>query len=267
MAQEKKPLAGSLKTEGKPKTKSSKRAFTETAESKPKKRRKKGGSDDGETSSSKMKQSVTEEPGTREKRGPSLSPEIGTEDEAKTQRSMDEPKVDAGKVDGSESEMSIVLDEDPKLAKKRRQKSDPKPKGRKGDTTKTKQTSEPHTDPDAEEIRRLQGWLVKCGIRKMWYKELAAYDTAKAKIKHLKEMLTDAGMTGRYSKEKADQIREERELKADLEAVQQGEKVWGKAEERVEEGESGGGDRPRRRLARGLQGLDFLNDEDGEETD
>ena len=163
--------------------------------------------------------------------------------------------------------MSVVLDEDPKPKKQKRRKSDLKPKAKKIEATKTKRPSEGPIDPEAEEIKRLQGWLIKCGIRKMWYKELAPYDTAKAKIKHLKEMLTDAGMTGRYSKEKADQIREERELKADLEAVQQGEKAWGKAEEDDKQGNTGGGGRSRRTLARGFQGLDFLNDDDGEETD
>lgn len=34
-------------------------------------------------------------------------------------------------------------------------------------------------------------------------------------------------MTGRYSNEKAKRIKEERELAADLEAVQEGAKVWG----------------------------------------
>ena len=51
--------------------------------------------------------------------------------------------------------------------------------------------------PDQAEIKRLQG------IRKFWSKELASYDTPKAKIKNLKQMLAEAGMTGRYSQEKA----------------------------------------------------------------
>ena len=97
----------------------------------------------------------------------------------------------------------------------------------------------------------------------MWWKELQPFESSKAKIAHLKEMLADAGMAGRYSQEKASQIREERELKADLEAVQEGAKIWGKDDEEVVDG----GARPKRQLAKGLQGLDFLNDDDGEETD
>ena len=162
----------------------------------------------------------------------------------------------------SESEMSVVLEEAPKSKKKSQATGSEQPRPKKTGNSKGTKPIEQPTDPDVEEIKRLQGWLVKCGIRKLWHRELASYDTAKAKIRHLKEMLTDAGMTGRFSIEKANQIREERELKADLEAVQAGEKQWGKAESDVEE--TG---RPRRRLAKGLKELDFLNDDDGEETD
>ena len=162
----------------------------------------------------------------------------------------------------SESEMSVLVDEDPKPKKKSRKSESEKPKHKpkKSGPSKATKPSQQPADPDVEEIKRLQGWLVKCGIRKMWYRELAPYETSKAKIRHLKEMLADAGMTGRYSLERATQIRDERELKADLEAVQAGDKHWGKRDSEDE------GGKPRRRLAKGLQELDFLND-DGEETD
>jgi hypothetical protein len=161
--------------------------------------------------------------------------------------------------DDSESEMSVVLDEEPQpKAPRKRQKSAA------GTATKTKKApkaKDEDTSPDQAEIKRLQGWLVKCGIRKLWGKELAPYDTPKAKIKHLKKMLEDAGMTGRPSQEKANQIREERELKADLEQIQEGAKQWGaKSDEEDEDA------KPRRRLARGRQSLAFL-ESDGEETD
>ena len=164
----------------------------------------------------------------------------------------------------SESEMSEVLDEVPKGKGRKRKADSAKPTAKKTETSKIKKPSEQSTDPEAEEIKRLQGWLIKCGIRKMWHRELAPYNTSKAKAVHLKKLLADAGMTGRYSMEKAAQIKEERELQADLEAVQEGAKQWGKVES---DGDDANSDRPKRRLARGLQELDFLNDEDGEETD
>ena len=64
----------------------------------------------------------------------------------------------------------------------------------------------------------------------MWWKELAAYPTAKEKICHLKKMLDDAGMSGRYSNEKAKQIKESRELAAELEAVEEFNERWGQSE-------------------------------------
>ena len=200
--------------------------------------------------------------------------EIGPhEDRTTSNKSADEPPKPAKRESGvdSESEMSVLIDEEPKAKRKKRKKSDPakpsKAGGKKGKESK-KAGKEP-LSADQEEIKRLQGWLVKCGIRKVWGKELARFDGTKEKIKHLKQMLSDAGMTGRYSQDKANQIREERELKADLEAVQDGNKRWGRREEPVEEEDEDGGDgaRPKRRLAKGLQGLDFLNDDDGEETD
>lgn len=64
--------------------------------------------------------------------------------------------------------------------------------------------------------------MLKCGIRKFWSKELAKFETPKEKIKHLTGLLTDVGMTPRYSNEKAKKIKEERELQAEVEAVQEG---------------------------------------------
>ncbi|KAL4980624.1 hypothetical protein BDW66DRAFT_124422 [Aspergillus desertorum] len=159
----------------------------------------------------------------------------------------------------SESEMSVVIDEEPQ-PKRQRQKSTgaTQAKGKKKAPTKVKDAG---VDPNQAEIKRLQGWLIKCGIRKMWARELAPYDTPKAKIKHLKDMLKDVGMEGRYSLEKARQIKEERELRKDLEMVQEGAKRWGK-DTADDDSDSG----RRRRLNRGRKALAFLESE-GEESD
>lgn len=167
-------------------------------------------------------------------------------------------QLETGKSVESDSEMSIVLDEPPKRKKKDTVLGNTKISS----ISKAGKRSEPHADPNAEEIKRLQGWLVKCGVRKLWGKELAPYDTPKLKIRHLRDMLSKIGMTGRFSAERAKQIREERELKADLEEVQEGAKLWGK-EETGEDTSV----KPRRRLARSFLELDFLNSDEGEETD
>jgi hypothetical protein len=169
--------------------------------------------------------------------------------------------------EASDSDLSVLIDEGPKPKKKRKGSAPSEKRGRKPSAAKPKADND--TDPDSAEIKRLQSWLVKCGIRKLWGKELKPYETPKAKIKHLKDMLSDAGMTGRYSLEKANQIKEERELRADIEAVKEGAERWGK-EKNAKEEESVDGDgrtKPKRRLIRGAQILDFLGSDDGEETD
>ncbi|TPR10076.1 Phosphotransferase enzyme family protein [Aspergillus niger] len=175
---------------------------------------------------------------------------------------------------GSPDEEEDKVEKLPKKQTKAAPKKQPSPKASEDyvhdsdeeEVEKPKNAEEtPKDDSESElsaEIKRLQGWLLKCGIRKMWARELAPYDTPKAKINHLKGMLKDAGMEGRYSVEKANRIREERELKADLEMVQEGAKRWGKesASENSDDGQ------PKRRLNRGRKSLAFLESE-GEETD
>jgi hypothetical protein len=175
--------------------------------------------------------------------------------------------------DDSGSEMSVLIDEEPQSKKKRKSKDSlDQPKK----TPKAKPAAE--DDPDQEEIKRLQGWLVKCGIRKIWAFELKPYESSKAKIKHLKDMLAEVGMTGRYSLEKASNVKEQRELAADIEAVQEGNEIWGKdGEERsrrskrsdaavTEDDVDDGDSAPNRKLVRGPKRYDFLSS-DGEESD
>ncbi|KAI0382467.1 hypothetical protein F5Y04DRAFT_252715 [Hypomontagnella monticulosa] len=117
-------------------------------------------------------------------------------------------------VDDSDSELSSVIDDPP-----------PKKRQSKG-ASKSKQAKEP--SGDEVEVKKLQGQLVKCGVRKIWGIELKKYgDDMKGKIRHLKEMLRDIGMDGRFSEAKAKEIKERRELMADLEAVTEMNRNWG----------------------------------------
>ncbi|CAI6335284.1 unnamed protein product [Periconia digitata] len=145
---------------------------------------------------------------------------------------MQTPPPAKAQDEGSDSEMSVLIDESPV---KKRQKSSQKPAKEKKKvsapkTTKAKPASKVDDDPNQAEIKRLQGWLVKCGIRKVWGKELAKCDTPKDKIRHLKGLLSDAGMEGKFSVEKAAKIKEQREFAKDLEEIQAGEAAWGKQE-------------------------------------
>lgn len=199
----------------------------------------------------KKRKTTSEPPESERVESSDLSDHAEAESSAETPTDTKKEPSEHG--DESESEMSVLIDEPPK-PKKRQKSTEPAPKKGK---RKAKAAATDDLDPDQAEIKRLQGWLVKCGIRKMWHRELAPYDTPKAKIKHLKQMLEDAGMKGRYSLEKAKKIREERELQADLEAVKEGASRWG-----AEEADDG----KRRRSNRGRQALAFLEDE-GDESE
>lgn len=156
----------------------------------------------------------------------------------------------------SDSDLSVLIDDGPPR-KKAKPENKTKAKG-KAVKAKPKSSKADALTPQEAEIKRLQGWLLKCGIRKLWHKELAPYDTPAEKIRHLKNMLQDAGMEGRFSVEKARQIKERRELAADLEAVTEGNKAWGKPESEQDE-HSG---RRKRPLAKGFQDLAFLDEDD-----
>lgn len=195
-----------------------------------------------------------------------LSRSLDSQSELSSVPEMEDPPPDPKnpmKQDSpSEGEMSPVLDETHKQNKRRRAANESSAQGsRKAPKSKAQAGSE--ISPDDVEIKRLQGWLVKCGIRKLWGKELKPYETSKGKIKHLRKLLEDVGMTGRFSMEKAREIREKRELAADLAEVQDRTQRWGKAES--SDPDTGG--KPRRRLVRGSRTFDFLNESDGEETD
>jgi hypothetical protein len=191
-----------------------------------------------------------EEPATATKEDPKAEDHQAPKD-------IEEPSKELAKppADDSSSELSSVIDDPPPPKKKGPKKStSPKdPKAPKSKPAKEKPESAEPSDPNAEEVKRLQGWLVKCGIRKVWGKELAPYSSPREKIAHLKQMLKDVGMDGRYSVEKARQIKEQRELAADLEAVKDFDERWGKKEEQE----------TRMRGAKRVL-VDFSDDEDSE---
>lgn len=121
-----------------------------------------------------------------------------------------------------DSDLSSLIDDPPPKKKAGRPKKSTSPSAATNTKTKPNTQRKPSSaapTADEEEIKRLQSQLLKCGIRKLWHRELAHCGTSKAKITHLKSMLTDAGMTGRFSAEKARAIKEARELEAELESA------------------------------------------------
>ncbi|EFY91962.1 hypothetical protein J3458_018920 [Metarhizium acridum] len=154
------------------------------------------------------------------------SPSIGEEDDSKDDAmSSIEVEVSNSAVN-EEEEYSDVIDEAPKPKRKKKERKDSSSKPAKPKLKKT--TESTPDDPDEAEIKKLQSQLVKCGIRKLWHNELKKYgDDARAKIRHLKRMLTEVGMDGRFSEAKAREIRETRELLAEAEAAQEMNRLWG----------------------------------------
>ncbi|KAG6357666.1 hypothetical protein INS49_013545 [Diaporthe citri] len=157
--------------------------------------------------------------------------------------------------DGDSSELSSVIDDEPPAKKKRKSKEPAAKKtaAPKGAARKSAGGGE-EADPDEAEVKKLQGQLVKCGVRKIWGFELKGCGgDAKAKIRHLRGMLRDVGMDGRFSEAKAREIKERRELAAELEAVNEMNDLWGV-----------GGRRGRRAAApKGKLAEDSEDDEEG----
>lgn len=125
-----------------------------------------------------------------------------------------------------EDEYSDVIDEPPPTKRKKGEKKESsKPKA---PNSAVKKEATATDDPKDAEIKKLQSHLTKCGVRKLWHMELKQYgDNAGAKIRHLKKMLSDIGMDGRFSEAKAREIKEMRELQADVEAAQEMDRLWG----------------------------------------
>ncbi|KAI1166060.1 hypothetical protein F5B18DRAFT_608527 [Nemania serpens] len=146
--------------------------------------------------------------------GDAAAKEEDSEEDAKLDRKETKPAVD-----DSDSSLSSVPDEPPL----RKQKG----KGPRG-TIKPKKSAPKELTGDEAEIKKLQGQLVKCGVRKIWGFEMKKYGSdSKAKIRHLRDMLHAVGMDGRFSEAKAREIKERRELIGELEAVNEMNELWG----------------------------------------
>ena len=176
-----------------------------------------------------------------------------------------EPSVDAKETledpHQSSSEMSVLDESFPppkRQLKKAVSKKDVKSESKRG-RPPSAESKAPFADE--EEIKRLQKQLLQCGVRKLWGKELKPYESSKAKIKHLKGMLRDVGITGRFSAEKAREIKEARELQADLEDLNERDKKWGMNRSSDDDK---GAQRRKRAVPKSLQDLDMFDDEESD---
>ncbi|KAI0148579.1 hypothetical protein GGR57DRAFT_235520 [Xylariaceae sp. FL1272] len=154
------------------------------------------------------------------------SPDTKTKTVTKSEESEEDTKVKKSPhvADDSDSSLSSVIDDPPpKRGKAKGTKVAPKSK-----VTAPKAAPKELTGDEAE-IKKLQAQLVKCGVRKIWGIELKKFgDDSKAKVRHLKKMLSDVGMDSRFSEAKAKEIKERRELLGELEAVNEMNSLWGR---------------------------------------
>jgi hypothetical protein len=175
---------------------------------------------------------------------------------APTKKSAKAPPKVSAKAE-SDSELSPAPDSDsaPTQPRKRGKKEPHAAK-----STSSKPKSSAASAPD-DALKTLQGQLQKCGIRKQWKRELAAFASERDMAAHLRGLLRDAGMAGRFSERRAREIRERRELEGEMRDAAAFERQWGlEAEEAERQAKE-----KRRRAADGYAELGFGSDDGGEE--
>lgn len=187
---------------------------------------------DSDSILSEISEPVSDEPAGKEAAEDAISAQQSepTPSTSKSPESNKKAKVQAPPVpdSGDESEMSVVIDEPPKRKKRTSKGPKKEPVAKAPRKAKAATKAAPPLDADEAKIKELQRQLVRCGVRKIWPFELKKYgEDNKAKARHLKGMLEEIGMTGRFSEAKAKEVKERRELMADLDAVKEGEKSWG----------------------------------------
>jgi len=115
----------------------------------------------------------------------------------------------------SDLELSSVIDDPPNKSKKSkktgRAETQKRNSGRKSTETLSK---------DEAKVKRLKGFVLACGVRKVWSKEFKDLERPSQQIARLEQMLRELGMQGRFSLEQAKSIREQRELAQELQDVQ-----------------------------------------------
>ncbi|RKP06490.1 hypothetical protein THASP1DRAFT_31695 [Thamnocephalis sphaerospora] len=144
-------------------------------------------------------------------------PEVDSADNAEEMASSDEANEESADVSShSEQEEESAPQTQPK-----RQAKQPSSRS-KTETPKKKASAKTPariSDTDAKKIDALKKYIVKCGVRKMWTKELAGLETGRQQIAHLNELLRSLGMRGRPTLEKCEDIRLQRELEAERDGL------------------------------------------------
>ncbi|KAI8052372.1 hypothetical protein BDF22DRAFT_776602 [Syncephalis plumigaleata] len=97
-----------------------------------------------------------------------------------------------------------------------------KRKGTAPTKTSSSLSSSKLSDADSKKISTLKKYILKCGVRKQWAKELSDCKTGKSQIARLQTILKDLGVEGRPTLEKCNMVAMRRELNAEQEALNLG---------------------------------------------
>ncbi|KAI8325287.1 hypothetical protein GQ54DRAFT_2799 [Martensiomyces pterosporus] len=117
--------------------------------------------------------------------------------------------------DMSDSELSDVIDDGP-LPEKKSQKRAATPQS--PQTPKRPKANAPLSKGNEATIANLKSYISKCGVRKVWSKELAGMNAAQ-QIRHLKKALAELGVEGRPTLEKCKRVKAKRDLLAEMEEM------------------------------------------------
>ncbi|KAJ2780434.1 hypothetical protein H4R18_003453 [Coemansia javaensis] len=130
-------------------------------------------------------------------------------------------KADDASGDGSDGSFSEVNDEEPAPARPRKRAAagagaaeGPKPKKR----ARAAAAATAGSKGSETTIKNLKNYVSKCGVRKVWSKELAGMSAAQ-QVRHLKGLLESLGVEGRPTLEKCRRIKDKRDLQAELEDI------------------------------------------------
>ncbi|ORX69953.1 hypothetical protein DL89DRAFT_149600 [Linderina pennispora] len=107
-----------------------------------------------------------------------------------------------------ESDMSEVFDDEPAAHKRKA----PSPSTA---SKRAKTAPAPVSKSSATTIANLKNYIGKCGVRKVWAKELSGMNGAQ-QVRHLKELLVELGVEGRPTLDKCRKVRQRREIQAEL---------------------------------------------------
>ncbi|POG71609.1 hypothetical protein GLOIN_2v1604261 [Rhizophagus irregularis DAOM 181602=DAOM 197198] len=124
------------------------------------------------------------------------------------------------KDEDDDTDLSSLEDDKPRNKKRKTEKALTKPVNNKPVNDKlVNDKSVTTTEKNEKRIKSLKMSINKCGVRKNWSKELADCDTDSKKIKKLKKFLEDLGVKGRPTLEKCKKVKKNRELEAELRAM------------------------------------------------